>query len=71
VTLDDLSPAEVDLVETACSWRDRPDRWAEHLAAHAPGLAARLLALHPEDVHALHQYLLDRQAGAAAAVLSV
>ena len=78
MTLDDLSPSEVELAEAACTYlpltRTRPGRFAEHLAAHlaayAPDLAERILELTEDDLRALYEYLLDRQAHAGALALS-
>jgi hypothetical protein len=78
VTLNDLLPDDVDLVETVCGDLGlapfRPDLFADaaaiRLAAYDPDLAERLLDLPADDLAVLHTFLCDQQAGADALALS-
>jgi hypothetical protein len=72
MTLDDLSPEDLDAAALACAGLTlallRPEALPGCLAASDPDLADRLLGLPPNELGVLYDYLLDAQEPAGAAL---
>jgi hypothetical protein len=70
VTLDDLSPEDLDAAARACAGLTlsllTPEVLPGYVAVSEPELANRLVGLAPDELAVLHEYLLDAEEPAGA-----